>query len=73
MPLKTGTNGIVYASKPLSYNGKVIEDFWLRFENGKVVDYDAEKEKDSLKKLLEFDEGSSYLGESYGTRATSPR
>lgn len=63
MPLKTGTNGIVYASKPLSYNGKVIEDFWLRFENGKVVDFDAKKEKDSLKKLLEFDEGSSYLGE----------
>ena len=63
MPLKTGTNGIVYASKPLSYNGKVIEDFWFRFENGKVVDYDAKKEKESLKHLLEFDEGSSYLGE----------
>ncbi|MBQ1534265.1 MAG: aminopeptidase, partial [Erysipelotrichaceae bacterium] len=60
MPLKTGVNGIVYASKPLSYNGKVIEDFWLRFENGKVVDYDAKKEKESLKRLLEFDEGSSY-------------
>ena len=63
MPLKTAVNGIVYASKPLSYNGKVIEDFWFRFENGKVVDFDAKKEKDALKKLLEFDEGSSYLGE----------
>ncbi|MBQ2585108.1 MAG: aminopeptidase [Erysipelotrichaceae bacterium] len=63
MPLKTGTEGIVYASKPLSYNGKVIEDFWFRFENGKVVDFDAKKEKESLKQLLEFDEGSSYLGE----------
>ena len=63
MPLKDSVNGIVYASKPLSYNGKVIEDFWLRFENGKVVDYDAKKEKGSLTKLLEFDEGSSYLGE----------
>ncbi len=63
MPLKTSVNGIVYASKPLSYNGKVIEDFWLRFENGKVVDFDAKKEKDALQKLLEFDEGSSYLGE----------
>lgn len=63
MPLKTGVNGIVYASKPLSYNGKVIEDFWFRFENGKVVDYDAGKEKNALKQLLEFDEGSSYLGE----------
>ena len=63
MPLKDSVNGIVYASKPLSYNGKVIEDFWFRFENGKVIDYDAKKEKEALQKLLEFDEGSSYLGE----------
>ena len=63
MPQKTGTQGIVYASKPLSYNGKVIEDFWLRFEDGKVVDFDAAKEKDALEKLLDFDEGSRYLGE----------
>ena len=63
MPLKTGTNGIVYASKPLSYNGKVIKDFWLRFENGKVTDYDAKEEKEALKTLLDFDEGSRYLGE----------
>ncbi len=63
MPLKTGTNGIVYASKPLSYQGKVIEDFWFRFENGKVVDFDAKKEKDALRALVEFDEGSCYLGE----------
>ncbi|MBO4818810.1 MAG: aminopeptidase [Firmicutes bacterium] len=63
MPLKTGTNGMVYASKPLSYNGKVIKDFWFRFENGKVVDYDAKEEKDALEKLLNFDEGSRYLGE----------
>lgn len=63
MPLKTGVEGIVYASKPLSYNGKVIEDFWFRFEKGKVVDFDAKKEKEALRQLLEFDEGSSYLGE----------
>ena len=63
MPLKTGTNGIVYASKPLSYQGKVIEDFWFRFEDGKVVNFDAKKEKEALKALVEFDEGSCYLGE----------
>lgn len=63
MPEKTATEGIVYASKPLSYQGKVIENFWLRFEKGKVVEYGAEKEEESLKKLVEFDEGSSYLGE----------
>ena len=63
MPEKTGVDGVVYASKPLSYNGKVIEDFWFRFENGKVVSFDAKKEKEALEKLLSFDEGSSYLGE----------
>ena len=63
MPLKTGTNGIVHASKPLSYNGKVIKDFWFRFEDGKVVDYGAGEEKEALAALLDFDEGSRYLGE----------
>ena len=58
-----GGCGKIVASKPLSYNGKVIEDFWFRFENGKVVDFDARKEKEALKQLLEFDEGSAYLGE----------
>ncbi|MBP3729578.1 MAG: aminopeptidase [Lachnospiraceae bacterium] len=63
MPEKTGTEGIVYASKPLEYQGRVIEGFWMRFEKGKVVEFGAEKEEETLKKLLEFDEGSSYLGE----------
>ncbi|MBQ6465759.1 MAG: aminopeptidase [Oscillospiraceae bacterium] len=63
MPAKTGTNGVVYASMPLNYNGKLIDGFWLRFENGRVVDFDAKKGKDALAQLLSFDEGSSYLGE----------
>ena len=63
MPKKTGVNGIVYASKPLSYSGKVIDGFWFRFENGKVVDFGAKQEEETLKSLLDFDEGSRYLGE----------
>jgi len=63
MPKKTGVNGIVYASKPLDYEGKVIDGFWLRFENGKVVDFGAKERQDALAQLLSFDEGSSYLGE----------
>jgi len=35
----------------------------LIFKDGKVVDYDAKKEKEALKSLLELDEGSSRLGE----------
>lgn len=63
MPHKYGVNGKVVATTPLDYQGNLIEDFWLEFKDGKVVNYDAKKEKSSLKNLLEFDEGSSYLGE----------
>lgn len=63
MPYKYGVNGKVVATKPLSYQGKLVDDFWLTFENGKVADYDAGKEKEALKSLVEYDEGSSYLGE----------
>ena len=63
MPYKWGTRGKVYATKPLNYQGKLIEDFWLEFKDGKVVDFDAKKEKDALKNLLDTDEGSRYIGE----------
>ena len=63
MPLKTGVNGKVFASMPLNYQGKLIENFWLEFKDGAVVDFGAEKEQDTLKNLIEFDEGSRYLGE----------
>ncbi|MDD3383341.1 MAG: aminopeptidase [Bacilli bacterium] len=63
MPLKTGVNGKVFSTKPLFYNGKLIEDFWFEFKNGKVIDFGAKKEYETLKTLVENDPGSSYLGE----------
>ncbi|MFA6692521.1 MAG: aminopeptidase [Acholeplasmataceae bacterium] len=63
MPYKFGTRGKVYATKPLNYQGKLIEDFWLEFKDGKVVDFDAKKEKNTLENLLNTDEGSRYIGE----------
>lgn len=63
MPYKFGVNGKVVATKPLSYQGKLIDNFWLTFKDGKVVDYGAEKELEALKNLVEYDEGSCYLGE----------
>lgn len=63
MPYKWGTSGKVYATKPLNYQGKLIEDFWLEFKDGKVVDFDAKKEKDALQNILDTDEGSRYIGE----------
>lgn len=62
-PYKYGVNGVVYNSKPLVYNGVLIDDFMIRFENGKVVDFKAKKGYDALKSIIEFDENSNKLGE----------
>lgn len=63
LPKREGVNGTVVASKPLNYNGNLIEDFRLTFKDGKVVNYAAGKGETVLKGLLETDEGSSFLGE----------
>ncbi|MEG0168616.1 aminopeptidase [Anaerorhabdus sp.] len=62
-PLRTGVNGIVYGTKPLNYQGKLIENFWIKFKDGKAVEYHAEKQEDALSNLINLDEGSCYLGE----------
>ena len=63
MPHNKQVDGIVYATKPLSYQGNLIEDFYLEFKDGEVINYDAKKGKDALKALLETDSGSKRLGE----------
>lgn len=63
LPLKTGVNGKVKSTKPLNYSGNLIDNFTLIFKNGKIVDFSAEKGYETLKKLIETDEGSHYLGE----------
>lgn len=57
------TEGVVYSTKPLFYNGVMIENFSLTFKEGKVVDYKAESGSDLLKTIIETDEFSGYLGE----------
>lgn len=63
MPLKTGVNGTVSSTKPLSYGGNIIDNFSLTFENGRIVSVKAEVGEEILKNLIETDEGSHYLGE----------
>jgi len=63
MPYKFGTQGRVYSTKPLNYQGKLIDKFWLEFKDGKVVDFAAKKEQATLQSLLDTDEGSRYIGE----------
>lgn len=62
-PKRGKADGIVYSSKPLSYQGEVIDNFSVRFENGKVVEVKAEQNEELLKKLVGMDEGAAYLGE----------
>lgn len=62
-PRKGAAEGIVYASRPLSYNGEIIDGFWVRFEGGKVVDVHADRNEDLLREMIGMDEGASMLGE----------
>ncbi|MBR2282256.1 MAG: aminopeptidase [Spirochaetales bacterium] len=62
-PKRGRADGIVYATKPLSYQGQLIENFWIRFKDGKAVEWNAEKNNEMLTKMLTIDEGASYLGE----------
>ena len=62
-PMKGQAEGIVYSTKPLSYQGQLIENFFIRFENGKAVESGAEKGAELLNTMLSMDEGAAYLGE----------
>ena len=71
-PVWNKTEGIVYSSKPLIYNGSLIDNFWIRFENGKVTSFDAEVGKDVLDEIINTDEYSCYLGEAALVEKDSP-
>ena len=71
-PIYNKTNGIVYASKPLIYNGSLINDFWIKFASGKVIDYDAKVGKSILEEIINTDEYSCYLGEAALVEKDSP-
>ena len=63
MPAKYGVEGKLASTKPLSYGGNLIDHFVLYFEKGRIVDFSAETGYETLKALIETDEGSHYLGE----------
>ena len=62
-PMRGKAEGIVYSTKPLSYQGQLIENFYFRFENGRVVEAKAEKGEALLNTIVNMDEGAAYLGE----------
>jgi aminopeptidase len=62
-PDRLRVNGHVSSKKPFVYNGVSIMDMKFTFKDGKIVDCDATTGLDTLKQLLDTDEGSRYLGE----------
>lgn len=62
-PVEDTVEGKIYFDIPFLYQGKVIEGVRLTFEKGEVVNFSAEKEEATLKKIIEIDEGSRRLGE----------
>lgn len=62
-PRKDSAEGRLVASMPLVHNGKTVENFSMDFKGGKIVSYRAERGEEVLKRIIETDEGSRYLGE----------
>jgi aminopeptidase len=55
--------GHVVSSKPLSYQGTLIDDIAVRFEEGRIVEARASRGEEVLAKVLDTDEGARRLGE----------
>ncbi len=62
-PMRGQAEGVVYASMPLSWEGQLIDGFWIRFEGGRAVEWHADVNNDALTTIITMDEGAACLGE----------
>lgn len=62
-PDRLATEGVVHSALPLIHNGSPVEDFWIRFEGGRAVEYDARVGRDVLQGIIDTDDKSCFLGE----------
>ncbi len=62
-PLKTGVNGVVYASMPLVHDGNIIDGFHFTVKDGEIVEAVAAVGQETLSAAISVDEGSRYFGE----------
>ena len=63
LPHREGVFGTVVATRPLVYQGSLIEGMRLRFDRGRVIAFSAERGEEKLRELLATDEGACHLGE----------
>lgn len=62
-PHRLNVNGYSLSTRPLSLDGKVVEQIYVKFENGVIVEAMADKNNDTFQNLLNTDEGTRRLGE----------
>lgn len=62
-PHRDKVDGTVRSTKPLSYQGSLIDGIRVRFEAGRIVEMTAEKGEDAFRSLISTDEGAARLGE----------
>ena len=62
-PVESSAEGAVEFSYPALLQGREVEGIRLEFKKGKVVNATAKKNQDFLRKVLETDKGSKYVGE----------
>lgn len=63
VPVPDSVEGEVLFDKPLVWNGREIEDVYLEFETGEVVEHSAKKNEEVLTSVLDTDDGARRLGE----------
>ena len=56
-------DGTVTSTKPLSYQGTLIDNIKVTFKDGKIIEAHASKGEEVLQKVLKSDEGASRIGE----------
>ena len=71
-PHRLRAEGTVRATRPLSYQGSLIDGIAVRFEGGEVVEARAGRGEAALVHLLDKDEGARRLGEVALVPASSP-
>lgn len=72
MPNKWKVEGRVRATKPLSVQGRLVEDFSMEFKEGRLVSFQAGKGEEVLESLLDMDQGARHLGELALVAESSP-
>ena len=62
-PDYTSAEGIIYSSKPLSYQDVLIDKFYIKFQNGHAVEAHAEEGEETLQNMIHVCENADQLGE----------